>query len=166
MIDFTKLRCYKAFTPLRVVNLAKNGQPTSRYKIVLGEKQKVGTFSFTDKGFVSNLNIKRKFRKSQTGVNALLTLYEFIVAKAKELNIDCLWFIGLKSNKNNVVRLYKRIASIFPEPDGHSTFMIAVNKKGQEVIDSFSRPVGLPENSAINDFVALTSQKLKNGQIL
>ena len=165
MIDFTKLRCYRDFKPLRIVNITNSGLSADRYKIILGKRQKVGTFCFSNKGFVSSLNIKRKFRKKKTGVNALISIYEFIMQKAKELNIDCLWFVGLESNKNNVVKLYKRVASVFPELDGHSTFMLPVNKKGQEIFDSFSKPIGLPQQTEIDEFISLAAKKLKYGQI-
>ena len=161
MIKLLQLRCYRNYSPLNVFNITKRGQQSNMYKIVLGRKRKIGSFKLSKNGFISSLVIKRKFRKKKTCIDALLTLYEFVIKKAKEKGIDCLYFTGHSKNPNNVVRLYSKVASAFADGETN-TFLLPVNNKGQEILDSFKNPIGLPDPKIDEEVMSLiTKMKTK-----
>ena len=161
MIGLSKLRCYKDYRPLNIINLTKNGSNSCAYKIVLGKKQKIGSFELSPKGMVNSLIIKKKFRKTKTGVHALISIYEFICKKAKETGIDCLWFRGVQNNKNNVVRLYSKFSSAFPELDNSCTFLLPINRNGQEIVDMCKKPVNMATSDDI-EFITTVIEKIKD----
>ena len=161
MIGLSKLRCYKDYRPLNIINLVKKGKESCAYKIVLGKKQKIGSFELSPKGMVSSLIIKKKFRKTKTGVHALISIYEFICKKAKETGIDCLWFRGVQSNKNNVVRLYSKFSSAFPELDNSYTFLLSINRNGQEIVDMCKKPVDMATSDDI-EYITAVIEKIKD----
>ena len=146
MIELTKLRCYRNFKPLSVVNVIKRGKPSNQYKIVLESHEKVGAFSFSDMGFIENLEIKRKFRRTKTGTNALISLYNFAILKAKEMGLDCLFFRGHNNNHYNVVKLYKRIG-VHTIPDGDITnFSLPILPNKQEVACAIKKMEDMAKN--------------------
>ena len=150
MINISNLRCRKDFQPFRILNISKKGQPSDLYKVVKGKKQKVGEFRLTNDGYVNSLHIKRKFRRSKTSAFALFSIFNFITNFANKKNLDVFYFCGLKSNKNNVVRLYNKITSPIDTFTDRFYFVIPTQLKQQEVL------------KALNEFVKISNEDVQN----
>lgn len=139
MIKLENLRCYRNYKPLRIVNISQNGKQSSLYKIVSDDNEKIGSFVFSDDGMISNFVIKKKFRRKKVSTHAIFSILDFTKHLAKEKNIDSLMFVGQNDNKNNVVRLYEKIAYKFNDFFG-AFFVIPLNKKGQGLVDFYKNP--------------------------
>lgn len=79
---------------------------------------------------------------------------------AQEKMMDCLFFSAYSSNPNNVVRLYKKFAHCFSDLGCKDTFMVSLNKKGQEILDSFVKPVELPAGE-VNDIIKFANEQTR-----
>ena len=124
MLDISKLHCYRFFVPLKIVNIKKNGKSSNLYKVIKGKKQKIGEFRFSDYGYISNLVIKRKYRRTKLSAFSLLSILNFVKDFANKKGLDYFSFTGLSNNPENVVRLYSKITTPIPEIIGNKNLFI------------------------------------------
>ena len=100
----------KAFMPMKIVPNKTSG--TGHYNIFDEKDNFVGEFTFykyDNIGFVEDLKIPNKLRRSIVSANALFSVKNFILNQAKEKNLELIRFSASTENPFNVVRLYKKL---------------------------------------------------------
>ena len=135
MINPSQLRCYRNFTPLRIINVPKGGQVSDLYKVIKDENYLVATFKLGNDGEIASLNMKKRLRRKKISAQALLSIFDFCKKKAKENGWDFLWCYGYDNNKNNVTRLYGKVGYTFNALI-NKYFVIPLTENGNRYVKS------------------------------
>lgn len=138
MIEISKLHIYKNFKPLEIVNVLDKGKPGNQYRVISESKETIGSFVFSD-GFIENLSIESKFRRTKTSANALISIYEFVKKMAIKNGICNLFFRGYNNNPNNVVQMYSKVA--IPLPAGDVTFFTLPVETDQKKLNEIMKNI-------------------------
>ena len=126
-----------AYKPLEIIR--KSANASSEKFVILNEaKRKAGSFQLWSNGYVSDLVIKRKFRRKKTSVIALTSIRDFLDKKVAEMGRDHYEFHVIPSNKHNLQRLYSRHGFDYIDTDscGMRFFRILDKEHKEEIIEN------------------------------
>lgn len=94
-------------------NSAVSDKPYSTlYEISDALNKKIGSFTFFDNGYVESLQINEKMRGTKNSIAALFAIKDFVIQKAKMMNLDFVEFVALKDNKYHVAKTYEKMGAI------------------------------------------------------
>lgn len=133
---------------------------TEHYVVKKGE-QKVASFDFSLNGDVSNLEVKKIFRRTKTAMDALLSIREILFKRAKEEGLDFLNFytqgtkrhlldyfkFWYKPNKNKQLeKLYQHLGAEMIEynPKGSRFIGIINPSKRAEILEQLDLQESTP----------------------
>lgn len=150
-------RCIKKFTKLPIIpKLGESSQDNATKYFIFSKDKKniIGCFDMEKDGFIYNLKLAEKVRRKQEACNAILSLKEFVVKKAKEKNLDFVKFYVSVLDKNHCARLYKKLGADFTHIDDNGKSFIGVikpeKKAGiiQKIIDSVTVKINPGQNKS------------------
>lgn len=159
-ITFCSQKRYeKNFKPLKI-DIYKNYSQKSQVYNILNEKNVcIGQFSFSKEtqngACIADLNFNNNLRGSKSSANALISMKNFILDKAKNENLDYIYFYADEYNKYNVVKLYKKL---FPEifckkvDFNKFEFLLPITPKGQIIVAELlenSKGIKIPDAKEI-----------------
>ena len=128
-------RCIKNFTPLRIVPKHTDGNE-ERFFIFDGKNNAVGSFCFSPEGCLHSLELAQSIQRRKTAADAILSIRNFIIEKAKERNLDFVFCRSYKNNPNNVQRLYTHLGlPVVKETTGRLTHSAMIPMDDEIVFD-------------------------------
>jgi len=134
-------RCIKNFTPMRVITKYKSEKAESFTNYFLFDKNSkiLGGFVFDNSGRISDVYISPSIRKTKTLSDALFTMRDFVVGKAKENKWDYITF-SLNETQARLIKSFKKLftglGADFIGRDQNRTynFVGIINQKKREKI--------------------------------
>ncbi len=109
-------RCLKNFTPLKIITKREGSQD---YFLINKSDIPIGRFSMDDTGYVCNLSIVGEAHRKKIVADAILTMVDFIIKKAKEKHLSVIFFASDKKPLF-LKKMYEKLgAKCFSETDDH-----------------------------------------------
>ena len=96
-------RCIKNFTRLPIVQMHAGND--SRFFIFDKNNTLIGAFKFDGNGLLSNLSLASSVQRKKTAADAILSIKEFIIQKAKDMKLKTIHFsIETPHNRKSPLR--------------------------------------------------------------
>ena len=83
-------RCVKNFTRLPIVQMHTGSD--SRFFVFDKKNTLIGAFNFDESGILSDLSLSRSVRGKKTAANAILSIKDFLINRAKEMKLKSIGF--------------------------------------------------------------------------
>lgn len=142
-ITFCSQKRYeKNFKPMTIRPCKDFSSNSQVYNILNDQNVYIGQFSYSknahNSALISDLDFATNLRGTKDSANALISMKNFVLEKAKKENLDYIYCYAHKDNIYNVSKLYKKLVPEFFCQDLHFNvlkFMLPLTRNGKDIIE-------------------------------